>query len=471
MKKLVLIAMTLSSTACTSVQVKEVSATDPKTRVGLPYPLPFTQHRMLLTRQVVECGAKPKVLATAKIEETRNAPDPLHRYVIDPNSLSSIVKTSELKAEYHPNGLVKALNATAEDKTGEIIGNVAGIGVKIASLMAAPGSGGAAQEACKQSVIDALAKIKTQEPKLEHANKNVETATAALKAAKEKLVTLGASADETSKTALSTAYTALTNALDAQKKEAKALTELMKEVSHTETHYWPGNGDVGRGVFPFDQSVLKRWMSLDDDPSVAQEVKKLDIYVQLDPATEGGRALRTVKPEAGVKPAGLAATARDALNAKLGIPFRQPEIGHLQICSGGFCNAGGEQVAEHRGNILQLGYVYYLPCESKPFSSVACSFELTEDGSLKSMGTANKQAILAGGTDALESALESAGTIKKTLAEYRAAVKALDESPNAGAASETAALKAQIELAKAKKDLLTAEAELRSAQALLGVGS
>lgn len=499
-----LIAAMLTCTACTSVDVNRVSALDPKSRVGLPYPLPFTQYKLQLTRQVIGCGPNIKLAASAKIEETRNAPDPLHRYVIDPNSLASIVKTSEIKAEYHPNGLVKSLNATAEDKTAEVIANVGSIGVKIASLAAGVGAAGdTLPEACSEEVVGALAKVAEQKPKLEAATKLVETRTAALKTSKDKIVTLGAAVNEKSKDDLSQAHDLLAEAVDAQKRETRVMAKLMEPLSQTEIVQWPGDGDTGRGVFHFDPAVIARWKNPkavgDDDPAVQAaiqtEIAKLDIYAQVVPLVASGRSLQTESPLRPAppqqdgkpvrNPGAAFRTVADTVVPKLGIPFRQPDHGWLRLCSSNHCDSGGEALADQRGSILQLGYVYYLPCESRPFSSISCSFELTEDGWLKSMGTAQKQAALVGATDSVESLLDSATSIRSTLkgaataaleaetkalkaeADYRAAVKALDDDPNAATTAERAGLQANVELARARKALLEAEAELEDARKAL----
>lgn len=493
--KLMLLATALSA-GCTSVDVTRVDPANPRTRVGLPYPLPMTQYRLQLVRQVVGCGSDIKLSASTKVEEARNAPDPLQQFVIDPASLGSLTKTSEIKAEYHPNGLVKAINATAEDKTAEIIGTIGGIGVKIASLAAGFGAE-AGQEACTDEVVQALEKVAAQKPKLALATQKVEEKTAELKRLKEKAATLGTLIDEGSKSQLSTAYDQLTAAIEAQKAEARALAKLMEPLSHVQVVQWPPDGDTGRGVFPFDRALLKRWKRPggDEDPAAAeaieQELRKLDIYAQLIPLTGTGRRLETERPlrpfqnaaggDPSPNPGAAFKTAADTVVPSLGIPFRQPDLGWLRLCSSAHCDSGGDPLADQRGNVSQMGYIYYLPCESRAFSSTSCSFELTEDGWLKSMGTAEKKAVLAEGLGAVEDLLGKAGAIQSTLqgadtaaykrktdelkaeAEYRAAQKAMIESP-------TAPLAARTELARAEKEALEAEAELAEVQRLLGRG-
>jgi hypothetical protein len=490
MKRHALIIAALGCTACTSVDVTRVDPARPSSRVGISHPLAFTQYRIQLTRQVVGCGNQMKLSAGAKIEETRAAADPLHRFVIDPNSLSSPFKTSEIKAEYHPNGLVKTLNATADDKTGEVIANIGSIGVKIATLAAGVGAAGpGGPEACHPDVVAALTKVATQKEKVKDATAAVEARTAQLKAIKEKIVTLGAAVNERSRDDLSTALDLLAEATDTQKREARTLAKLMEPLSHTETILWPANGDVGRGAFPFDRSVVRRWQNPatpgDDDPA---ELGKLDIFVQIISLSDTARILRTERPRPATAGTADPTTPPDTVVPRLGIPYRQPDYGQLRICSASHCDEGGDELAEQRGNILQLGYVYYLPCQSRPFTSISCSYELAEDGWLKSMGTAQRQAAAVGATGAAGALLDSATSIHGTLAgddladmkartdalkaeaELRAAQKALEDQPvdpNAATRLQTTALQANVELAHAEKALLEAEAELADARRVL----
>ena len=270
----------------------------------------------------------------------------------------------------------------------------------------------------------------------------------------------------------------------------------MEPLSHTQTIQWPSNGDIC-GAFPFDRTILNRWRNPnapgDDDPAaaaaIASELAKLDLYIQILPLSETGRPLRTERPQ--IVPAAYPPTAPDTVDARLGVPYRQPDFGQIRVCTANYCDKGGEEIAEKKGNILQLGYVYYLPCKSRPFTSISCSYELAEDGWLKSMGTAQTQAAAVGATDAVEALLDSATSIRSTLAgadmaelkakterakaeaEYRAALKALEEQPvdpNAAARLQTTALQANVELAHAEKALLEAEAELAEARRVLRPG-
>ena len=111
----------------TSLMVLRVDPARPETRVGLPYPLPYTRYEIEITRQIAGCGPLLKALVKADIKKVTTAPDPNQIFVLDPNSLSSAFKTSAVKIDYQLNGSLASLNASAEDRSAQIISNVVAI--------------------------------------------------------------------------------------------------------------------------------------------------------------------------------------------------------------------------------------------------------------------------------------------------------------------------------------------------------
>jgi hypothetical protein len=150
----------LSAGCSTSLTVKRFNEKDPTTAVGSPFPLMFTQYEVAVVRQVVSCGARLKLKVTAEIKGNKAAPDPNQLFVLDTSSLSSPLKTSEVKTTYHPTGAVATLNATAEDKSAPVVANVAQTIAKVVSIAAMAGAPlpapGAKPEVCEASTIAAL---------------------------------------------------------------------------------------------------------------------------------------------------------------------------------------------------------------------------------------------------------------------------------------------------------------------------
>lgn len=461
-----LFALCLTCSGCiTTLSVSRVNETNPETRVGIPYPLLFTRYEIELTRQVASCGPKLSAIVKADIKNTFNAPDPNQLFVIDPNSLSSPLKTSEVKLEYQANGAPTSLNATAEDHSVQVITYVLDTAVKLATVAAAAAArpeGGPPQEACSKAVIDALQIIKKQTPIVEAATKLVDARTEDLKLLNTKATALGANIDSQTKSDLSKAYDALASATKDLAAKNSVLNKALNGITHKQTIYWPDNGNQENGVYLLPETILKPWLAAGSDP---KERMQFAVFITLRKEGPQGRTLSesdTVKPE-------------------LGIPYRQPVLGRLTICAGKACEDGDVPIAQRVGDVLQLGYVYYLPCKSRVFGSINCSYTMTDAGQLKTMGTAEKIAIAEAASgvakeivsqavavqEALHSSktkrLEAATAALKAQADYGAALNALQQDPQKSDKDQTAALKASTDLLNARRAQLEAEDALAGA--------
>lgn len=461
--------LALSASACTtSLQVRQVDPGIDATRVGLPYSLPFTQYEIVVTREVIQCGTKLTAKVSAEITLADARRDPKMRFVIDPESLASPLKTSEVKLEYDANGIATSLNATAEDHSAQVITNVVGSVAKIASIAAVAGAPNVRVEACTQTVRDALSAIATLRPWLKAATQIVEVRTETLKTLQTKAAALGTNVDARTKRELGEAYDALAGATENLSEKSDALAKQLKFVTDKQTVRWPGDGDTFSGVIALDDAVFNRWgTNLDDLPSARQQ---FTIFLSLSPMSEGGR-----------DPA-----VPGRANVALGIPFRSPEPGRLRICAGGSCGSGVDVLAEKSGDVAQLGSVYYLPCKSRAFSSIGCSFTRGSDGTLKTIGTSQKSASAEGATGSVLSTLDTLGTLQGTLstarakrleaataalkaeADYAAAAATLAPDPNAATLLETASVKANVELLQARRAEWDARVALEQTPAKAG---
>jgi len=101
---------------------------------GIPYYLPFTQFELTVSRTLKQCldaGGTIQLTYDTKVAvvSTSAQPDPGQEYLIDLTSLSSFWKTSDLKTNLFPGGMLQQINASASDQTAQIIQNTAsGIG-------------------------------------------------------------------------------------------------------------------------------------------------------------------------------------------------------------------------------------------------------------------------------------------------------------------------------------------------------
>ena len=234
-----------------------------------------------------------------------------------------------------------------------------------------------------------------------------------------------------------------------------------------ETIYWPPDGDTTTGEYELSPAVFKRWGTVDTNPG---ERRKFTVFLSLTKI--GGDGRDPSKP--------------DVVDPKLGLPYRQPVLGRLAACAGGACGQNNEAISQKDGDVLQFGLVYYLPCRSRVFSSIGCSFETLENGRVKAMGTAQKASVAEGLTAAAKDIVTQAAAAQETLrgadtarleartkalkaeADYNAAVAALKPADPDPLKEQTTALKANVDLLNAQRAVLEAQAALNQALAKAG---
>lgn len=468
MRCVIVLALLLGGGCTTQLKVRPIDGKVETTRVGAPYSVPFTQYTIEVTREVVGCGNNLKVKTGAEIKSAELRRDPKLRFALDTDSLASSFKTSDVKLDYDSNGVVTALNATAEDRTAQVIGNIVSSVAKIASIAAASGAGGARAEACSPETLAALADVQMLRPGVKTATAAVTARTEALKALQTKAAALGANIDEGTKDKISKAYDALAASTEELAQKSKALEKPLKAISEKQVIRWPQDGDTFHGEITMDDLIFAKFGRVDDDPS---ERRRFSIFLTLSPLVAGGRDV----------------TVAAAASAKLGVPFRSPEPGRVVVCAERPCAPGVEILAEKVGEVAQLGPIYYLNCTSRAFSSVGCSFAMASDGTLKSIGSVRKTASAEVLTGAVSSNLDTLSTLQGTLstakqkqfekatalakaeADYEATVKALAGDPNADVIALTATAKANAEYALAQKAEADARAALEQTLATTGV--
>lgn len=464
-----LVLATLTAGCSTSLTVKRFNENDPTTAVGSPFPLMFTQYEVAVVRQVISCGARIKIKVTAEIKGNKAAPDPKQLFVLGTSSLSSPLKTSEVKTTYHPTGAVATLNATAEDKSASVIANVAQLAAKVVSIAALPGAApppakaGVTPDVCEDTTVKALASAADLKKKVKASGDLVESLQGKLEELIKKVNVTGGHPDGATKKALSEAYDALVAASSTLSDETEALEKAMKTLTFKETVRWPMDGDTAGGVARAPLAILKNWAANIDD----QDSDKAAVTLSL--VAVGGAARSNLSVPQKVDPTN-------------GIPYRAPALGTLRVCAGTSCTSADESLSESTGQVQQLGYVYYLPCKSRAFSSVGCTLEFAEAGELKSAGSVQKEAAAEALSGAAKEAVTQIGVAKearsaaevkkleaktaalKAQADYEAALKGAKPDPAAATKAEIDAHNLQADLAAAKKKKLDAELALLEAE-------
>ncbi|MDQ0248202.1 hypothetical protein J2W22_000249 [Sphingomonas kyeonggiensis] len=278
---------------------------------GISYALPMLQYEIKATYKIVDCpraavGADPKSDLDMTVEATATSGYVAgERYVIDYRALGNKLKITDFSIETHPgSGTLKAINASAEDKTGDVIKAVVDTAVTGASLAtgvpATPQSVTPAEAAAAAFVKNAT----VQKVKLvcnDDAQRLTTDSVTARKRVKELIKLLEQGGKEADTLAVR-ATLKLSDANDAikllklhesQLALSKELTELQAKLAEndgkltfTETTRWPGAFDTTPG--PITSSELfkawaDKWVDVDIAPYSATDPVKLAAAIdQLD---------------------------------------------------------------------------------------------------------------------------------------------------------------------------------------------
>lgn len=465
-----------------SIQIKRVNPGDPASAVGVPLPLMFTRYEVTASWQLVACkapdgGATLVVQPTVELGAPTTAPDAANLFVIDPASLSSPFKTSQVHVEYAPSGAPLVLNAKIEDRSAAVIAGVAALGaglVKYAVVPAAPNVPAAAAGAptCSKDAAQWVEDELAHRTKVKADTALLDDRVAALKVLVELVAGLGTNVDEATKARLVqqqrlTGEARLTLE-DSTKKHARALDK----VRHRQVLLWPRDGtqfNNKQEPLKLPPAVVDGWRGLPAGAksSSAEWIESVGLSIHLD--LRGRDAL--------ANPASAAAVRTD-----LGIPLRLAVQGELLACSGSTCKDGSVPITRRSDRVLQLGPVFYLPCKSRVFSSVECSYAHDEAGNLKKAGSVNSNASAETAIGAINDVVKQAtearsarrtAETKRLEAEtaYLKAKKALEEAqapaqqdPQAAIKTESAALLTQAARLDAERALIEAELALAEAR-------
>lgn len=219
--------------------------------VGVEYGLPMLQFKLQVDRTLVQCvgkddAGKPRVdirFATKVSAEPHYVVG--ERFVIDYRSLANWSKTSAFTLETYDNGVIKSVNASAEDHTAAIIGDVVKTGINLASLsygvplvgnLAGPGK----TEDRYRCNGDALARLK----EIEDLKADLKTRTSVLTAATAKVAQLERLAGmggltETAKAELQQAQDQVVPLSKRVAATDARIAELLKATTVSEQVIWP----------------------------------------------------------------------------------------------------------------------------------------------------------------------------------------------------------------------------------------
>jgi hypothetical protein len=453
------VAAVVGGSGCTTqLEATRIATATDVPVAGAPYYLPFTQFTIGITRRVTRCGspgldekgnALPETIDITVIPTISRAemPDPQRLYVIDFNSLQSALKKTNVKVQYHPNGMLKAVNAAAEDRTGPVVIGAVTTAAKLA-VSVATGQRYSLFEAgrkpfgCSADVLEALATIKDQAPKIEP------TAAAVTRLAGE-LASLTAQGQVLGKAwgpegralwakkqqDLSDAQAALTTL---QSNVAAALAKL--SVVEAKLFVWPKTGE-DRGptqvpVAALTDEQIATWGNFDQDAVKAIQTPTL-VYVSLTSTSPIART--TVCLAGDAKGSADPECARD--DSTPGLKYRVPAEGSLRLCETAACETG-TAIKTVSGPINQLGPIFTLPLRSAVFTNKTVSAVFDEQGRPMELGVVSSAAA--------EEAVATAAGVTDTVLKARDSV----------VTTRLERLKAETEILKAEKELAAAQQAL-----------
>lgn len=450
-------------TGCqTQLQVAPVNANNASPALGFNYSLPFVQYDIVISRRL-SCG-EPGGVRLAKVTTAVTATpvfsrDPSQTYAIDYTSLSSWAKTSDFKLERHSNGMLKTIGASSEDRTAQILTNIATTAIKVATTAASLGtfpvlarsvkSDAPPEPICSPAAAAAVDALAAMGQSLNAAKSALALESGRMTALVGAMTGSGAKPDAFTQAALREQAIRLVNsqvALSAAtKKYENALTKIVEGQALT----WPQHGGElsSRTANVTTGDTMGKWFvnsSADDaiyfELMRAPDTTKVTVP-DLEPvATTTFRATVSAPPEAA------------AGSAVSGVRYREPARGQLFACYNSLCaNAShADRNLVNDGPVPQLGRLYYLPFTNGIFQNNVLSASFAEDGSLLTAGYAEKSSRGEIATD----------TMKQIASALPGAIKDIRSARNDQVNAETERLKAQTTNALAQAEYKKALAAL-----------
>jgi hypothetical protein len=487
---------------------------------GLSYALPMLQYELKFTYRLTKCGdaqGNPEFSITAEAANRYVAGE---RFEVDYEALTSFMKTTSFGATFHEAGTLRTINASARDRTGPVLADLARIGVSIASIAAgAPIVPGAASGAgpqggaerrpglvCGAGAQDHLAARKRASDRIGELTPLVERLTGDL----TRLATLA-----TAQAALPEdrqRYRDVVNALlQAQQELAGAQAAVAaadRELSVSLTRSWPSEaGDIQAtaDTIELEAEHLAKLAALFVVPTAGGDVAApgrkvecigaggemsveecLNILTRLNVVLEPVTVQQLHVVAAGSAEDDDVIDANDRRWAR-GIFVREPTQARLVICR----TFNQPPVATrpdtparppscstdtiYRGELLtapQLGRLRLLPFTNGPFEEGELKLALRADGMIESFSYGEESAAagaasnLATVAERIDAGLERIETERRSDIQYARDTRTYERSEAAAVRTEAAAVRAD-ELAQLthERDLLVRRREVILAQA------
>lgn len=492
--------------ACTTVTSSGIRRDPPdgSAPAGFAYTLPFAQYEIQTTRRLSACPTPATAREPAKgefqfvIEATatpRFAPDVT--VTMDYQALANAWKTTDYSVALHDNGMLRTVNASSDDRTAQVAGNVVtGIGrlamlsagafpTPTASINVFRGPPQAAARVCSQTAQTNLARLQQLERKL------VPEATAAVAARRAEVEDIEAykaargELDDARAQKLIEARRKLSDAADALKRLVAERDQVLARISVQSTFLWPTSSKEYASLLTIPAREASFIRTLFTGPDFPDLQKDLALAVILTPATGSPR------PDSAHLPPTTA-----------GAVYLTPAQGRLRLCrpvSGAANNSldicanapPSDIVLESWGNVPQFGRYAQLPLKNGPLENNVLSATFRADGTLQEarfearrsaaetasgvFAQATETALTtAGRIDAARTAREQAAVTEATAALQREKTRLETEAEilrlkaSSASTSDLALIGAQRELVEAQLALERSQRELTDFRAGAG---
>lgn len=480
-------AVTISAlvTGCATNLVPMKIADNGVPIAGDPYSLFIDQFDIKIAYKLASCEGVPEIEVSVDAENKR-IEDPDHLYYLNTSDLSSAFKTSDVAIKYHPNRMVASLNATAEDKTVEVVSGIVKAVVGVAKMAVA---GGAAVQSvaasktyanCNADTAVSLRAYDAKKEDVKNATDALDQKQAKFSILESRVEALSPAIDRKLTAEFSNAYLAYQMAAKRLENEKDKLKKLEKALTLVKSVTWPTKGSEFDGSYglsgsEFKQEVEAKWFrgGIFDSQRIDTMRASLVVAFKIVPRQAGGST---------------SSTTLDIKQLSMGLPYRSPMPGYLKIIQPTLFDPKGTSLPastlyEKEFSILQLGRIHLKSCRSKALTSGGCSIAFNTDGQLIEAGSKTTKTFGQSVSSVASETVTQLSEFKTLKDTQRAKAKEdelklleLDNKITAARAAQTekpptevALLNDQIALFDAERKLIEARQNLDKAKALLPV--
>ena len=142
------------------LQEAQRGSTNAKMLQGIVYYLPTLRLEMVATWNLITCpvdGNDPDATVNLTVQITeRHVADYAHPYLIDYTTLDAPLKHTKLVIALYPNGTLKSINGSIEDKAGAVVTSILQFAKSLTAHAVAQPNGQQPQVRCSESATEAL---------------------------------------------------------------------------------------------------------------------------------------------------------------------------------------------------------------------------------------------------------------------------------------------------------------------------